>query len=209
MNNLSINIEKWNYSILWPVFIWYTGMCSPNRDQSGQWRPISMTSQWLLILTSQWIMTLLWMHIVKSQWIMKLLGTSIVMSQWIISLLCVHIMASQCIMTLLWTSYIMYFLLYAYQCVILLRVACDKHKHKSCVLLRLTKHSLVLVIMSFYHCTVYFRHMSWLHQPLMMIRKEQPEPPCSWRLVNMLPHWPSCMYGTPSNDNRLSQKYTR
>ncbi len=33
-------------------------MCSPNGDQSGQWRSISMTSQWPLIMTSQWVMTL-------------------------------------------------------------------------------------------------------------------------------------------------------
>ncbi len=43
-------------------------MCSLNGDQSGQWRSISMTSQWSLIMTSQWVMTLLGMPIVKSQW---------------------------------------------------------------------------------------------------------------------------------------------
>ncbi len=34
-----------------------------------------MTSQWPLIMTSQWVMTLLGMHIVKLQWVMILLGT--------------------------------------------------------------------------------------------------------------------------------------
>ncbi len=29
-------------------------MCSPSGDQSGRWRSISMTSQWPLIMTSQW-----------------------------------------------------------------------------------------------------------------------------------------------------------
>ncbi len=37
------------YSILRPVFMWYWGFCSPNGDQSGQWRSISMTSQWSFI----------------------------------------------------------------------------------------------------------------------------------------------------------------
>ncbi len=60
-----------------------------------------MTSQWPLIMTSQWVMTLLCMPIVKSH-----LGNDVA---WDIhcyvilsnDLLCVHIMASQCIMTLL------------------------------------------------------------------------------------------------------------
>ncbi len=30
-------------------------MCSLNGDESGQWRSISMTSQWSLIMTSQWV----------------------------------------------------------------------------------------------------------------------------------------------------------
>ncbi len=34
----------------------------------SEWRSISMTSQWPLIMTSQWVMTLLGMNIVKSQW---------------------------------------------------------------------------------------------------------------------------------------------
>ncbi len=51
-------------------------MCSPNGDQSGQWRSISMTSQLPLIMTSQWVMTLLGMLILKSQWVMMLLRTS-------------------------------------------------------------------------------------------------------------------------------------
>ncbi len=83
------------YYILWPDCMSSTGMWSPNGDQSGQWRLISMKSQWPLIMTSQWVMMLLGMHIVKSQWVMTLLGTSIVMSQWVMMLLCVHIMASQ------------------------------------------------------------------------------------------------------------------
>ncbi len=41
-----------------------------------------MTSQMLLILTSQWVMTLLGMPIVKSQGVMMLIETSIVMSQY-------------------------------------------------------------------------------------------------------------------------------
>ncbi len=86
-------------------------MCFPNGDQSGQWRSISMTSQWPLIMTSQWVMTLLGMPIVISQWVMMLLGTSIVMSQWVIALLCVYIMTSQCIMMMLLTSIMMYSLL--------------------------------------------------------------------------------------------------
>ncbi len=49
----------------------------------NQWRSISMTSQWPLIMTSQWIMTLIGMCIVKSQWVMTLLWTSIVTSQWV------------------------------------------------------------------------------------------------------------------------------
>ncbi len=40
-----------------------------------------MTSQWLLIMTSHWVMTLLGMPIVELQWVMMLLGTAIVMSQ--------------------------------------------------------------------------------------------------------------------------------
>ncbi len=67
---------------LWPVFMWYTGMCSPNGDQSGQWRSIRMASQWPLIMTSQWVITLLGMPIVKSKWVMMLLGISTVMSLW-------------------------------------------------------------------------------------------------------------------------------
>ncbi len=59
--------------ILWPHFMWYTGMWSPNGDQSGQWTSTSITSQWSLIMTSQWLMMLLGMHIVQSQWIMTLL----------------------------------------------------------------------------------------------------------------------------------------
>ncbi len=47
------------YSILWPVFMLYTDMCSLNGDQSGQLRSISMTSQWPLIMTSQLVMTML------------------------------------------------------------------------------------------------------------------------------------------------------
>ncbi len=52
------------YSILWPIFMWYTGMWSTNGDQSGQRRLISMTSQWVMLLVeisnvmSQWVMTL-------------------------------------------------------------------------------------------------------------------------------------------------------
>ncbi len=71
-----IVIVLYLYSILWPAFMWYTGMCSPNGDQLGQWRSLSVTSQWPLIMTSQWVMTLIGMPIVKSQWIMMLLGTS-------------------------------------------------------------------------------------------------------------------------------------
>ncbi len=41
--------NKCSYSILWPDFMWYTGMWSLNGDQSGQWRSINMTSQWTLI----------------------------------------------------------------------------------------------------------------------------------------------------------------
>ncbi len=105
-------IDMHVYYILWPDLMWYTGIWSPHEDQSGQWRSISMTSQWSLIMTSQWVLMLLGMCIVKSQWVMMLLGTSIVTSQWVMTLLCIHIMASQCIMTLLWTFSIMYFLLY-------------------------------------------------------------------------------------------------
>ncbi len=79
------------YSILWALFMWYTGMCSQNRDQSSQWRSI--------IVTSKWVTLLLEMPIVKSKWIMMLLGTSIVMSQWVMRLQCVHII-----------SFIMYYL---------------------------------------------------------------------------------------------------
>ncbi len=59
------------YFIIWPDFMWYAGMWSPNGDQTGQWWSISMTSQWPLIMTSQLAMTLQ--------------GTSIVMSQWVIN----------------------------------------------------------------------------------------------------------------------------
>ncbi len=41
-------------------------MMMMNGDQSGQWRSISMTSQWPPIMTSQWVMTLLRIPIVKS-----------------------------------------------------------------------------------------------------------------------------------------------
>ncbi len=59
--------NRWNpnYSTLWPVFIWYTGMCSLIGDLSGQWSSISMTSQWPVIMTSQWVMMLLGLPIVK------------------------------------------------------------------------------------------------------------------------------------------------
>ncbi len=58
-----------------------------------------------LIMTSQWVMTLLRMP----QWVMTLLGTPIVMSQWVMTLLCVHIMASQYIIMLLSTSFARYY----------------------------------------------------------------------------------------------------
>ncbi len=99
--NICSSMNIWYYYILWPDFIWYTGMWSLNGDHSGQCRSISMTSQWPLIMTSQWVMTLLGMHIVKSQWVMTLLGTSIVMSQWVMTLLCVHIMAAQCVIIII------------------------------------------------------------------------------------------------------------
>ncbi len=35
--------------------MWCTGMWSLNWDQSGQWSSLSMTSQWPLIMTSQWV----------------------------------------------------------------------------------------------------------------------------------------------------------
>ncbi len=88
-----------SYYILWPNLCDIGGMWSLNRDQLGQWRSISMTSHWPVIMTSQWVMTLLGICIIKSRWVMTLLGTSIVTSQWVMMLLCVHIMASQCIMT--------------------------------------------------------------------------------------------------------------
>ncbi len=103
------------YSILWPIFMWYTGMWSLDGDQSGQCRSTSLLSQWLLIMTSKWIMTLLGMCIVKLQWVVMFLGTTIVMAQRVIVMmvLCVHIMASQRIITSLWTFAIVYSLLYA------------------------------------------------------------------------------------------------
>ncbi len=65
------------YYILWPDCMWYTSMWSLKVDQSGHWTSISLTSQWALIMTSQWVMMLLGMHIVKSKCVMTLLGTSI------------------------------------------------------------------------------------------------------------------------------------
>ncbi len=62
-----------------------------------------------LIMTSQWLITLVGCPIVAQQWVMTLLGTYIVMPQLIMTLLCVHNMASQWIMTLLGTSFAMYY----------------------------------------------------------------------------------------------------
>ncbi len=78
----------------------------------NQWLgPLIMTSQWVMtllgtpivtlqwvmtlrgtpIVTSQWVMTLLGTSIVTSKWVMTLLGTSIAMTQWVMTLLCVHV----------------------------------------------------------------------------------------------------------------------
>ncbi len=71
------------YLILWPDFMWYACIWSPNGDQPGKWGSISMISQWPFIMTSQWVMMLWGTCIVKSQWVMTLLGTSIVKQQWV------------------------------------------------------------------------------------------------------------------------------
>ncbi len=100
--------------------MWYTGMWSPNGDQSGQCRSISMTLQWPLIMTSQWVMRSLEMCIVKSQWVMTLLGTSIVIPQWVMTLLC-----EQCITNL-------FYYVFSALCLImiLLWVVCNKKKQE-------------------------------------------------------------------------------
>ncbi len=94
------------YYILWPDFMWYTGMWSPNGDQSGQWRSISMTSQWPIFITSQWDAHC---EITMGNDIARDIHCDVTMNM---MLLCLH-MASQCIITLLWTFSIMYFLFYA------------------------------------------------------------------------------------------------
>ncbi len=72
-NNVAMNLFYYLFSALYiyfilrPVFIWYTRLCSANGDQSGQLRSINMRSQCPLIMTSQWVITLLRMCIVKSQ----------------------------------------------------------------------------------------------------------------------------------------------
>ncbi len=64
-NQQYVLLEHMFYSILWP-FMWYIGMCSANRDQAGQRRSITMTSQWPLIITPQRVLKFLEIHIVKS-----------------------------------------------------------------------------------------------------------------------------------------------
>ncbi len=87
---------------------------SPNGDQSCQWRSISMTSQWPLIMTSQCVSnTIARDAFVKSQWVMMLLGTSSVTSQWPLIMTSQWVsntiakdafLKSQWLMMLLWTS---------------------------------------------------------------------------------------------------------
>ncbi len=94
------------------------GMWSLNGDQSGQWRSISMISQWPLIMTSQWAMTLLEVHI---------LGMSIVTSQ------CV-MMLHHCITIYndiyCYEHFLVCILCSMPNCVILLWVVWNKNKNK-------------------------------------------------------------------------------
>ncbi len=93
------------YSILWPVFTWYTGKCSLNGDQPDR-GPYS-GDQSVRGIHYDITIGLQGMFIVTSQWVMMLLRTSIVMSQWVMALLCVRSIASQCILTLLWSSHVL------------------------------------------------------------------------------------------------------
>ncbi len=63
--NIIVKTYFENYS-----FLCHTMAMFCNGDQSGQWRSVSLTSQWPLIMISQWVLTLLGMHIVKSQWVL-------------------------------------------------------------------------------------------------------------------------------------------
>ncbi len=101
--------------------MWYTGMCSLNGDQTGQWKSISMTSQWPVIMTSQWsvIMTSQWPVIMTSHHVMTLLKMphcDVTMGNDVArDIHCDVTMsndATMCtyhsiVMTLLWTSFIM------------------------------------------------------------------------------------------------------
>ncbi len=105
---------KAHYAILWLVFTWYPYPWSP-----VEITPVLTTFCWYypdvhyfyvpwLIMTSQWIMTLLGMpHCGTTNGID--VARDIHCDTTIITLLCVHNMTSQWIMTLLGTSFAMYY----------------------------------------------------------------------------------------------------
>ncbi len=110
-------------SVLWLVFMW-----SPYPWSPGEITPLLSTFcgyfhcvhyfyvPWL-IMTSQWVMTLLRMphcSITVGNDIVR--DICMVTSQWVMTLLCVHIMASQWIMTLLWTSFARYYFAKLWYC---------------------------------------------------------------------------------------------
>ncbi len=163
-------------------------MWSLNGDQSGQWRSFSITSHWPhhnvddardAHCEIQWVMTLLGTSIMTSQWVFTLLCVHIMASQCIMTLLwtfsIIHFLfyaylwfyygyyvtktrTSSCLISLGWRTHSLF--LCGVISLILRTYEISLHKHNSCVLPRLIKHSLALVIIS-YTCIICLELHVW------------------------------------------------